>query len=454
MADRTHKALQRAEALRLPGIEASEVLNFQRILDESQWFKPEKLAAYQLQHLKALVRFACTSVEAYQSNIDAERVAKAGTLAAALAAIPILPRDRLAKAPLTFRPPTLPSGHRLAGSRSSSGTSGQVVRVETTNIAFGWQNALTLRTQLWADRDFELAYAGIRVGKRGAPCPEGTTTEAWDAPTALPLRTGPGYFLNTTASLEQQWEWLSRRRPSYLLTYPSIIRAFAARAKREGAGPCKLNGIRTVGETVDADLRDEARKWLGAEVFDVYSAEELGTIAIQCPDCRRYHTQDETAIIEVLDDAGRPAMAGTPGRVVVTPLFNYATPLLRYDCGDIAEAGTACSCGRGLKVLNRILGRHRNIFRLADGTTFWPSFGAKSFSSFVSVRQHQFRQVAYDRLEVVLAVDGPMTAEHEDKVRATIRKRIIAPMDISFRYVDEIPREAGGKYQEFVCLIE
>jgi len=452
MPDRTHRALQKAEQLRLSGIGAAEVFGFQRRLDESQWFAPEKLAAFQLVQLKALVRFAATSVEAYR-GLDAARVEAAATLAEALAAIPILPRDRLAKAPDAFHPPGLPTGHTLSGSRSSSGTSGQVVRVDTTNVAFAWQNALTFRTQLWAGRDFSKAFAAIRVGRTGAPYPEGISTDSWDAPTAIPVRTGPGYFLSTNASLEQQWEWLGRRGPDYLLTYPSILRAFAARARREGQGPCPLLGISSVGETVDADLRDDARRWLGADVFDIYSAEELGTLAIQCPECRRYHTQDEVAIVEVLDEAGRPAKAGATGRVVVTPLFNFASPLLRYDCGDIAERGAPCSCGRGLGVLNRILGRHRNIFRLADGTTFWPSFGAKSFSSFVSVRQHQFRQLSFNHLEVVLAVDAPVAPEHEASVRQTIRKRMPAPMEISFRYVDEIPREPGGKYQEFVCLI-
>jgi phenylacetate-CoA ligase len=452
MPDRTHRALKRAESAKLMGIEASEVIGFQRRLDESQWFASERLAAYQLHHLKTLVRFAARSVSAYR-DLDAGRIEASNTLGEALAAIPSLPRGRLAAAPESFHPADLPAGHTLSGTRNSSGTSGQVVKVETTSIAFGWQNALTFRAQLWAGRDFAKSFAAIRVGKSGAPYPEGIITDSWDAPTAIPLRTGPGYFLSTTASLEEQWEWLGRRQPNYLLTYPSIIRAFAARARREGRGPCKLDGISTVGETVDADLRDDAKRWLGADIFDIYSAEETGTLAIQCPECRRYHTQDEAAIIEVLDAAGRTAEAGTAGRVVVTPLFNYASPLLRYDCGDVAEAGAPCSCGRGLGTLNRIMGRHRNIFRLADGSTFWPSFGAKAFSSFVSVRQHQFRQLSFDHLEVLLAIEAPVTAEAEAGIRATIGKRMRAPMEITFRYVDEIAREPGGKYQEFVCLI-
>ena len=65
----------------------------------------------------------------------------------------------------------------------------------------------------------------------------------------------------------------------------------------------------------------------------------------------------------------------------------------------------------------------------------------------------QFRQLDYDRLEVVLATSDIVDAETEERVRQSILKRLPASMDISFVYVDEIAREPGGKYQEFVSLV-
>ena len=37
------------------------------------------------------------------------------------------------------------------------------------------------------------------------------------------------------------------------------------------------------------------------------------------------------------------------GRIVVTALNNFATPLIRYEIGDYAEVGEICSCGRGFR---------------------------------------------------------------------------------------------------------
>jgi phenylacetate-CoA ligase len=209
-----------------------------------------------------------------------------------------------------------------------------------------------------------------------------------------------------------------------------------------------------VGETVDAELRDAAQRHLGAAIYDRYSSQEAGLIASQCAGNRRYHVQDESVIVEIVREDGAPAGPGETGRVLVTVLQNYGTPLLRYDIGDVAEVGVPCSCGRGLKVINRIVGRQRNLFRLRDGRSFWPSFGVRALSRYMPVRQHQFRQLDYERIEVLVGTPRPPGPEDEARLRADITKRLPAPMQIDFRYVEEIPREDGGKYQEFVCLID
>jgi phenylacetate-CoA ligase len=454
MPQRANRALRRLAEQRFPGAIADEAMSFQARLDASQWHSPAQRDEFQLFHLKRLATFAAHSIPGYAGTFSAERVAAAASLQAALDELPILSRQRLAADPPAFKAVSLPAGHTFSGTRKSSGTTGTLVEVDVTNVAYAWQCALGLRSYLWSGWDFSRTIAGVRVEKGGgADYPTGAVAEAWDEPAVFPFPTGSAAHLTTASTLDQQWEWLSRIQPAYLITYPSIVRAFAARAATERRGPCRLHGIATVGETVDTELREAARQHLGAEIFDRYSSQEAGLIACQCPTNRRYHIQDESVVVEVLRDDDTPAKPGEQGRVVVTPLHNFGSPLMRYDIGDIAEVGVPCSCGRGLRTLNRVLGRHRNIFRLADGRSFWPSFGARSLSRYMQVRQHQFRQLDFERIEVVVATSKPATPEQEQSLRAEMLKRLPAPFDISFRYVDEIPREAGGKYQEFVCLV-
>ena len=455
MGYRPNQALRRLSARKFPGSEADAAMAFQHRLDASQWMSPAEIDAYQLFHLKKLAQFASTHVEAYRGAFSLARVEGATRLADALAELPLLERQSLAANAAGYKATTLPPGQSFSGNRKSSGTSGVLVEVDVTNVVYGWQSALSLRSYLWSGWDFDRVIAGLRVERGdGAAYPEGAKAPAWDSGAVFPFQTGPAAHLTTAASLEQQWEWLERIRPDYLLTYPSIIRAFASRAQAERHGPCRLHGIATVGESIDSDLRQAAKTYLGAEIYDRYSSQECGLIACQCPSNRRYHVQDESVIVEILRDDGHPASPGELGRVVVTALHNFATPLIRYDIGDLAEMGAPCACGRGLNTINRIVGRQRNIFRLRGGRSFWPSFGVRSLSRYMTVRQHQFRQLDFDRIEVLVATPTKVSAENEVALTAEMLKRLPEQMLIPFRYVDEIPRDAGGKYQECVCLIE
>ena len=89
----------------------------------------------------------------------------------------------------------------------------------------------------------------------------------------------------------------------------------------------------------------------------MYTCQEAGYLALQCPDYPHFHVQSENVLLEVVDDVGQPCGPGEVGRVLITSLNNFATPLIRYELGDYAEVGAPCPCGRGLPVLKRIMGR-------------------------------------------------------------------------------------------------
>ena len=57
-----------------------------------------------------------------------------------------------------------------------------------------------------------------------------------------------------------------------------------------------------------------------------------------------YHVAAESVLLEVVDETGR-LRPGEIGRVVVTPLHNFAMPLIRCAIGDYAEVGPACPAG-------------------------------------------------------------------------------------------------------------
>lgn len=184
-------------------------------------------------------------------------------------------------------------------------------------------------------------------------------------------------------------------------------------------------------------------------VRDVYSAQEVGYIALQAPGQDHYLVQAENVLVEVLDDADRPCAPGQVGRVVVTALHNFATPLIRYDIGDFAEVGPASPCGRGLPVLTRILGRTRSMVTLPNGDRFWPFLRLAAFLEAAPVRQFQVVQKNLQRIELRLAVERPVTDEEEQRLRGIVQASLRHPFEVDIVYMPDIPRSAGGKYEDF-----
>jgi phenylacetate-CoA ligase len=140
--------------------------------------------------------------------------------------------------------------------------------------------------------------------------------------------------------------------------------------------------------------------------------------------------------------------------VVVTPLHNFAMPLVRYAIGDYAQVGSPCPCGRGLPVLERILGRSRNMLVLPGGERRWPRLAELRYNDVLPVKQFQVAQTGPTSLEVRLVAARKGSGEEEAMLRAIIVERMGYPFEVSFSYVAVIPRTAGGKFEDFRSEIQ
>ena len=185
----------------------------------------------------------------------------------------------------------------------------------------------------------------------------------------------------------------------------------------------------------------------------IKTRDEDGYLALQCPQHEHYHVQAEGVLLEVLDDTGAPCVPGQVGRVVVTPLHNFAMPLVRYDIGDYAEAGEPCACGRGLPVLKRILGRVRNMLTTADGKRYWPVFGTRALMESAPVLQVQFVQKSHDLVEARIVAAAPLSGAQEAQFRDRVLSMLPPGMSLRFAYCDSIARSASGKFEEFVSEV-
>ncbi|MEQ8231369.1 MAG: AMP-binding protein [Gammaproteobacteria bacterium] len=425
-------------------------------LERTQWWSAAELEAAQLAQLERLLTHATGTVPWYRERLGRPLPAPGTLTAEGYRALPLLTRRDVQDAGHALDSRAVPAACGALGAAATSGSTGEPVRVRMSALDRRWWEALTLREHYWHAREFAGRLASIRVfDDVAAVGADGALRPSWGAPVARLHATGPMGLLPLAADVDRQAAWLTRFDPDYLLTYPTNLAALLEHAADHGWTLPRLREVRTVGETLPAGLRERCRERWGVALTDVYSSRELGYLAMQCPVSTHYHVMSETLYVEVLDERGVPVPPGGVGQLVVTPLTNFATPLLRYALNDWAELAPPCPCGRGLLTLARILGRTRHMVHLPDGSRHWPQVGFARFRDVAPVRQYQVIQHDLARLELRLVVDRALDAAEETRLADILTGALGHPFVVEFSYHERnIARGAGGKYEEFVCLVE
>ncbi|MBL8378462.1 MAG: phenylacetate--CoA ligase family protein [Burkholderiales bacterium] len=433
----------------LPAPEGQALLAAQFQFDRTQWWPAEKLKAAQFAQLRRLVAHAVDHVPHYRDGLAKLGLAGAAALTPEIySRWPVLDKRAVQADAARFEADALPAGHGEMRLITTSGSSGEPLRAATTDAAIAVQNALVLRSLLWYRFDFSRRYDMIRM--------YGGTGEYvdWGPPAALAFRTGTTAQLPATEDYRRQLEWLCGRAPAYLLINGFNLNALLAESQACGLVPAGLRAVITMGEVLPAGTAALARRLWQAEVHDVYSACEVGPIAFQCPDGPGLHVQGEHVYVEVLRDDGSQCMPGESGRVVVTDLHNFAMPLLRYELRDFATVGSPCACGRGLPVIGEVLGRTGQVAVDPTGRRFFGRVNRGFWSALSPVTQRQVVQVAPGRMEVRYVAPRALTAEEMSALTRELCAALGYAYAVGFTRMDSIARNAGGKFDEFLSLIE
>ncbi|WP_420347275.1 phenylacetate--CoA ligase family protein [Pelagibius sp.] len=441
----------------IPGRMASLLLSVLYQFDQTQWLTAEELFAHQARQLRLLFSHAARTVPFYgrrfaEAGVDPEAEVTRSTLER----LPILRRADLQAAGEAITTTTLPRSHGKMHQIETAGSTGPALRLSGTEVTKVLWRACVIREHLWHGRDLGGRLAAIRWTRQGvAMPPEGAHGDSWGPASGAVYPTGPAALLNVISELPDQAAWLTKEAPDYLISLPSNLMALAGHCIARGIRLPQLKQVMSVGEPVNDQTRRLVREAWGVPLKDSYNSEEAGYLAIQCPLHDVHHIQCENVFVEVVDEEGRACGPGEVGRVVVTPLHNFATPLVRYDLGDYAEVGAPCACGRGLPVLTRILGRRRNRLRLPGGAAVFPDFGDhRAYQAIANaVQRLRFVQRSIDEIECLMTVSAPLVPEQEEQLRALVLRNLGHPFRVTFTSLDEMPPGPRGKSEVFMSEV-
>ncbi len=448
----------RSDELHVPGIvwpvqqsdQANAMASVQYQLEKSQWLSASEIQTLQLFQLEHLLEHAVDTVPFYQQHYRELNLSFNFPLSMdRWLQLPVLTREQLQHHQKELLSAFPSRQHGLSIFSHSSGSTGMPVYSIKNQLTDMFWQAMTLRGHLWHERDLHAKFGAIRYTDfHDGDHPTAYSHDRWGEAAARVFVTGEAASLSIYADVAHQTEWIKAESIDYLLTYPSNLKTLLYYWQENNNAP-KLKQVMTFSEQIPEGLRELSRQVLGMDLVDGYSCGEVGYLALQCPEHSHYHIMEEDVFMEVLNEQGQPCAPGETGKVVVTDLHNFSMPLIRYEIGDLAEVGhTPCSCGRGLKVLNKIMGRYRNIFLREDGTSFWPLINEPRLRGIAPVKQFQIVQQQYDLVRADLVCTRELTNTEQMQLQRMFEQDLPG-MTIKVNQVSDVPRSAAGKYEDF-----
>ncbi len=270
----------------------------------------------------------------------------------------------------------------------------------------------------------------------------------------------PIIYLDTMAVTDEAvlefakaWE---RKRPTLLFGHAHSIFLLACMAHRLGVDSIRPKGIISTSMTLIPHERRKIERVFGTKVTDRYGCEEVGLIACECEKHEGLHLNIEHLVIEFLKEDNTYAKLGEPGQIIVTDLMNFAMPFVRYKVEDIGVGSNKmCSCGRGLPLMDEVIGRSADFLIKPDGTKVaGVSLIENTLTRFSGIDQMQIIQTAINRIWINVVANVNFCKEVERELVYYFKKLFGPQVDIRLRLVNEISREPSGKYRFSICEVQ
>ncbi|HVW30348.1 MAG TPA: hypothetical protein VHC69_33550 [Polyangiaceae bacterium] len=352
-------------ALLLPAwervVRRRETLTYLAALEQSQWLSAEERAEQDVESLRDLLVHAGRNVPYYKEAFRAARFDPRGvTSRRDLTELPLLTREIIRE---RYEDLVDPAHRGKNLKKGTSGSTGTPLKFEYSVDSECWRQAIKMRGYGWA---------GYRPGLK--------TFYYWaavsGAPPSLKIRVDrrlrrEAFFdsmRQDEASRRAALDAFRSMRPDIVVCYTQSCAQFARwildRGLRDWGDVPVICGAEGV---LPADRAVLARAF-GPDIFETYGSRETMLIGAECEAHAGMHLSEENLLVEIVKGR-KPAAPGEAGDVVITDLHNYGMPMIRYVNGDVAifAGEERCSCGRGLRRLERVDGRRADTMRDRDG---------------------------------------------------------------------------------------
>ncbi|OOG74591.1 phenylacetate--CoA ligase family protein [Algoriphagus sp. A40] len=241
---------------------------------------------------------------------------------------------------------------------------------------------------------------------------------------------------------------LEKNPRDHFVAYASSLYLFAKVALEKEITGIRFKSVISLGEKLLPNFKEAIEKAFSCQVFDTYGASEGFLIASQCKE-GKYHIMTPHLVLELLDENGKEVKPGEIGRVVLTGLDNFTTPMIRYEVGDLAVKGKpgTCSCGLELPVLHEIIGRLTEFLYTPSGKFITVQTVVRVLKHFPEIEQFKVIQMDSDLFKLVYISPKNQLDVRENGVREMFEEVFGEPLRFEFEKVKVLPKAKTGKFQ-------
>jgi phenylacetate-CoA ligase len=433
-------------------IRRRSIAKYRRFLEESQWWPRERLLEHQWQELGRMLRHAYDEVPFWRERFD-QLGLKPGDIRSysEFQALPITEKQHIRE----NRPRMI--ARNLQGktwTKSTAGSTGEPLQLDYNPDSYDWRWAVTRRGYSWAGHE-----EGMRQVSIWGLFTMGEQKIYRDIKEKLHHRMQGRLIVNALkldeSNMPQAVELINDYDPVTIVGYTNPLYQFAQYLRKHGGLRVRPKGVISAAEKLFDYQRPVIEEGFGCQVFETYGSREVMLIGAECGHRSGLHLSTENLYVEILREDDTPAAPGESGTLVVSDLHNYGMPFIRYRLGDLAVASDAvCPCGRGLPLLQKVVGRTLDMIKMADGRTVPGEFFPHLLKEVKGIKQWQAVQNSLTQIDLKIVKDEHFTDEIFAEIKAGVAKMFGDAMHFQYIFVDRIPLTKAGKLRVMVSNLD
>jgi len=432
-------------------IKRRKMLDYRDFLEQSQWWTRDKLLDFQWQELKKLLAHADTQVP-YWKNIFAELKMTPENIRSYedFLKLPIITKDDIrANHPQMIAKNFLGKTWRKA----TGGSTGAPLQLDYTPESFDWRVAISKRGYGWTGCEDGMRQAwiwGVDIGDPTLFKRFKVSLHRW----IFNMR-----YYNSFKFDDRQMRIclnsINQFKPEIIVGYTNPLYNFAYFVDQHDGIRFQPKSVIAASEKFHEYHREKLSQVFGCPVFNTYGCREFMLIAAECSEQKGLHLSVENLYIEIIREDGVSARPGEMGYVVITDLHNFGMPFVRYKIGDMAIASDrTCACGRGLPLIEDVVGRSMDMIRTLDGKVIPGIYFPHLMKEFKGVKQFQVIQDALDKLMIKIVRTPDLKESDFETMKKEIFKIMGTKIQIDFQFVADIPLTQTGKYRVTVSNLK